>query len=328
MNTIEKLEGRRLLSAVVGLSLNNELVQFDSGNPNRINEVERIRGLQPGERIVGIDYRPADGRLYAVGQTGTEGRIYRVNPDSGRTQFVADLNVPLLGGEFGVDFNPVVDRLRVVSDQDQNLRINPDTGMVADNDPNTPGIQTDGNLNYAAGDGNAARDPFVAGSAYTNNDANTGTATTLFGIDADADILVTQSPPNAGTLNTIGALGVDTGRYVGFDVETTTNGANNAFASLTAPGARSSSLYRIDLATGAATSLGTIGRSGNGSNSFSRGTKVITDIAVVPANAVGGAADDRRDVRKDERRNGGDGKSAWKEIDRGDRDADREDDER
>ena len=39
---------------------------------------------------------------------------------------------PLLDGtEFGVDFNPQVDRLRVVSNSGQNLRLHPDTGAVA-----------------------------------------------------------------------------------------------------------------------------------------------------------------------------------------------------
>ena len=37
----------------------------------------------------------------------------------------------LSGTAFGFDFNPTVDRIRVVSDTGQNLRLNPDTGAVA-----------------------------------------------------------------------------------------------------------------------------------------------------------------------------------------------------
>jgi hypothetical protein len=149
----------------------------------------------------------------------------------------------LSGASFGVDFNPTVDRLRVTSDADQNLRINVDTGAAT----------VDGALAYAAGDANAGQDPNVAGSAYTNSMAG-ATTTTLYGIDSARDVLVTQNPPNNGTLNTVGALGVDAGDAVGFDIAP--NG-NTAYAALTVDGA--SQLYTINLTTGAAALVGGVG---------------------------------------------------------------------
>ena len=87
-------------------------------------------------------------------------------------------------------------------------RLNPNNGALA---------ATDGTLTYATGDPNAAANPNVVGSAYTNS-FNGATTTTLYGIDSALDILVTQNPPNAGTLNTVGALGFNTSDAVGFDI--------------------------------------------------------------------------------------------------------------
>ena len=72
--------------------------------------------------------------------------------------------------------------------------------------------------------------PAIVASAYTNSTPG-ATATQLFGIDSDLDILVLQNPPNSGTLSTIGSLGVDTGDRVGFDV---VGESGEAYASLTA----------------------------------------------------------------------------------------------
>jgi len=124
----------------------------------------------------------------------------------------------------------------------QNLRVNVATG----------GTITDGDLNGGA--------TFITGSAYTNNDTDPSTGTMLYGISSQSDILYSQNPPNAGTLTTIGALGVDTSAAVGFDISGVTG---KAFASLTNGDTAKSSLYSIDLATGAATLSGAFGIGGN-----------------------------------------------------------------
>lgn len=72
--------------------------------------------------------------------------------------------VPLIDPAYGFDFNPVADRIRLVSDR-QNLRLNPNDGTVVDGDPATAGIQPDSPLVYAAGDPNVGTTPRVTGAA-------------------------------------------------------------------------------------------------------------------------------------------------------------------
>jgi hypothetical protein len=239
---------------VYALTTGNNLLTFFSDAPGNIINSTSITGLQGGETLQGLDFRPTNGSLYAV---SNQSRIYTIDPATGAATFVATLSVPLNGTAFGTDFNPVPDRLRVVSDADQNLRINVDTGAAI----------VDGPLAYAVGDPNVAANPNVVGSAYTNNFAG-ATTTTLYGIDSNLDILVTQNPPNNGTLNTVGPLGFNTSDLVGFDIA---NGSTTAFASLTAPAATTSGLYTINLVTGAATLAGTIG-----------GGQTVRGIAVAP----------------------------------------------
>lgn len=229
---------------VYGLTTRSQLVTFDSANPGALLNARFITGLAPSEEIVNIDLRPATGELFAM---GSYSRLYTINPTTGAATLVGTGFSPLLNGiEFGFDFNPTVDRVRVVSDLDDNFRLNPITGGLA---------ATDTNVAYAAGDPNAGANPNVVGSAYTNNVPG-ATTTTLYNIDSQLDVLVTQIPPNNGTLNTVGALGVNTSGLVGFDI----SGVSGvAYAALQTPGDFRSGFYTINLATGAATSVGVIG---------------------------------------------------------------------
>ncbi len=255
--------GQSFEATMFAVTVRNTLLNFNPGAPGVINSVRSIIGLGPGENVVGIDFRPANGQLYALTDAS---RIYTINPSNGFATLVnaTPFNPALSGQTFGFDFNPVPDRIRVVSDGDQNLRLNPNNGALA-------GV--DGTLAYAAADANAGADPNIVGAAYTNSFAGV-TTTTLFGIDSDLDALVTQGSvggapvsPNTGQLFTVGKLNVDTTDQVGFDIA---QGTNAAFASLTAQGANSSQLYTINLATGAATLVGAIG-----------GGRIIRDIAFV-----------------------------------------------
>jgi uncharacterized protein (TIGR03437 family) len=242
----------QLEGSIWALTASQKLVNFSSLAPNFIINNLTITGLQTGETLVGIDFRPRTGQLFAVSSAN---RIYTLNTTTGAaTQVGTAAFTPSLNGTvFGVDFNPVPDRIRLTSDADQNLRLNPDTGGLAG---------TDTTLIYATGDANAAANPAIAEVAYTNNIAGV-TTTTLYGIDANLDILVRQgsvngapTSPNTGQLFTIGALGVNTTTQVGFDIADFNDAA---FASLTTAGATQSQLYSINLSTGAATLIGTIG---------------------------------------------------------------------
>ncbi len=159
------------LGQMVATTESNKLISFTTAAPQKLCTTAAITGLQSGESVVGIDTRPADGAVYAVGSTG---RIYTLNTSTGAATLKstlaadpADATDPftaLNGVEFGVDFNPVPDRLRVVSDTGQNLRINVDTGATT----------TDTALNPAGSTTVAA--------AYTNAFAGAG-FTTLYVLD-------------------------------------------------------------------------------------------------------------------------------------------------
>src|SRR4051812_17651752 len=251
---------------------NNNLVRFDSATPGTIISSTPVTGMVGGDTVVGLDFRPIDGKLFAL---GSGSRLYIIDPATGvATQVGTGTFAPALSGtSFGFDFNPVVDRIRIVSDTNQNLRLDPNTGAIAG---------TDTNLIYATGDPNFGADPSVVGSAYTNNVAN-ATTTTLFGIDSILNNLVQQGAvnvppgtpsPNTGQLFTVGSVGVDTSGVVGFDIAP--NGV--AFAGMVV--AAFPRLYAISTASGAATLIGLIG---TGTGTFVRA------MAVAPASFTASA---------------------------------------
>ena len=232
----------------------------------------RITGLQEGERILGIDIRPANGAIYVLGSSS---RLYVLQPGEKKTiQAVAvggQFAIQLRGTFFGFDFNPTVDRIRVVSDDDLNLRINPNDGTVVDSDGDaTNGTQGDGELTYGS---SIDIDPNVVGAAYTNSDNDANTGTTLYYIDSLQSTLVTSADPNSGELTTVGSLGpvVDTSASLSFDI-VTQNGTNTALATFrTAQDPKKISLAQIDLTTGAATFVSRI-----------KSDEQITSIALFP----------------------------------------------
>ena len=230
------------------------IVGFNEAAPRAILSDVAVTGLQPGESLLGIDFRPANGVLYGVGSSN---RLYAINPVTGQASPVGSgqFAVPLTPGAAGFDFNPTVDRIRFVNQAGQNARLNPDTGAIVDTDTLTGGIQLDGNLAYRAGDRNFGNPGAAAAAAYVNNFAG-ATSTTLFAIDTNLDVLVRQDPPNNGVLNTIGSLGIDAGTVLGFDVRSV-GGNETALAAIEVGGV--SSLYNINLTTGQAAIVGQIG---------------------------------------------------------------------
>jgi hypothetical protein len=232
---------------VVGLTADQRLICFDEDSPSLARAIGPITNLSGDARIVGIDFRPATGELYGLGNAGG---IYTINLANGSAIFEAQLNVALDGTLFDVDFNPTVDRLRIISDAGQNLRANVETGMTTEDfDLVYPGPTPTPGLG-------------VTGAAYTNNDLDATTATTLFDIDATMDQVVIQSPPNNGSLAATGKLSVDAVGDVGFDIYSIVRGGKTsdvkAFAAITTDRAR---FYRINLFTGRALLRGTFNQS-------------------------------------------------------------------
>jgi hypothetical protein len=223
------------------ITIANQIVTFDPYAPGTIASFAALSGLGLGEIVVGIDIRPANGLLYGLTNLGRVGVIDPatgvVSPIVTLTADPVDLTSPfvaLSGVDFGVDFNPVPDRLRIVGDSGQDLRVNVDTGLVTSDADLNPGT------------------PAVTAVAYANNFAGT-TSTTLYDLGAAADTLYIQNPPNNGTLLAVGAgLGADVAGDAGFDIF---GGGNVGLAAIRPAGAGPFLVYRIELGAGTATAV-------------------------------------------------------------------------
>lgn len=226
---------------LIALDESNTLLRFDSARPADVT-VTKVRGVNG--TLIGIDHRPTNQLLYGV---STANDVYTIHRASGVATSISTLTIAFdAGARSGVDFNPQTDRLRLVGGNGQNLRVQVDLGAAAADAP----------LRYASGDPNAGRRPAIAAAAYSNSVANAPT-TKLFDIDSDLDVLVLQEPPNDGVLMTIGPLGADFGPSTGFDI-VTEHEVERAFA------VSGSTLYEIDLVTGAAHPLGAVGGPADG----------------------------------------------------------------
>jgi hypothetical protein len=223
--------------SLVGLAIPTEPIAYAVDGTNTLHFInpmtgattttKAITGLQGGETLYGIDIRPLNGQLYALGTTG---RVYTINTASAAATAVG-APLTLSGGDFGFDFNPTVDRIRIVSNSGLNLRYNPNDNAVI----------VDGGLNPGS--------PNVTAAAYTNSFPG-ATTTTLYDIDTrtGSAMLFTQAPPNNGTLVPVGSLNVQVEGGNGFDIGGT---SGMGYAVLRADGV--TRLYSINLMTGMAT---------------------------------------------------------------------------
>ena len=225
---------------IIGLTDGNRLVRFSAVAPGTIIGSVAVTNLEQGDLLLGIDVRPATGLLYGITRSG---RIYTIDAGTGVATSRAQTSVAVNGTFAGVDFNPVPDRLRVVTNAGQNLRINVESGATT----------VDGAINPAGTP--------LGGAAYINSVAG-ATTTSLYVINATTGALNLQSPPNDGTVVAVGSLGVslDAGGAIGFDVRSS-GGQDTAFATLRVGG--NTGLYRVDLASGAATLVGVVGAAGS-----------------------------------------------------------------
>jgi len=231
------------------------LLSFRADDPSNVTSVA-LSG--DSTFLDGLDFRPGTGQLY--GYLDSTSSVYTVDLNTGAVSFASTLSAPTNTFTLGIDFNPVPDRLRIVTESTQNLRVNVDTGATT----------VDGSLSYAVGDANENAFVQVVEAAYTNSFAPSPRTpppgTQLYYIDAGLDILATTTAPNDGILTTVGSLGVDTDEFVGFDIFSS-GGTNTAYALLNGGGG-TPSLYTIDLSTGAATLVGALGEGAGTGNVY------------------------------------------------------------
>lgn len=233
-------EAATIPSTALGLSSNGKnLSVFSLTTGKRTKALGQAKGLVGDIKLVGIDQRPQDHKFYGVGD---KGGVYIINRSTGDVRKVSQLTVALDGKHFGVDFNPAADRLRVISDTGQSLR-HDITNVV-------PTTAVDTSVNYTAG--TPAKG--ISAAAYTNNDIDTRTGTTLFDLDTALDQVVQQVPANAGTLVVAGPFGPRQGPVAGFDIVSTLSVGrtveNTGFASLRPSSGGLATLYRVDLLSG------------------------------------------------------------------------------
>jgi hypothetical protein len=222
--------------SLVVLTDTNELFWVQPTDPDDVIDQVAVTGLAAGEDLVGIDFRPATGDLYALSD---EGRLYRIDALARAIRVVPD-SLAIEGSQFGVDFSPIADRLRIVNEIEDNWRMHPGTGTIVQDTNLSPAMT-------------------VAAIAYTDE----GTTTTLYGLDALSDVLVRIGgaggvpSPNGGAVTTLGPLGVDAEADPAFDISP----SGTAYAALRV--GLTTHLYTIDLVSGAATLVGTLGTGGD-----------------------------------------------------------------
>jgi hypothetical protein len=191
-----------------GLTTTGKLVTFDLRRPQEARAVGTVGNLG-GQRLVGIDVRPANGRLYGV---GNEGGVFTINPRTARATRAGRLDQDLRGASFGIDVDPVTDQLVVVSNKGQNLRFDFADRSTASGRP----------LNHTnPNTGRETRVEGVTAIAFTNSDAASVTGTVLYGIDTAKDQLVLQTPVNLGIITPLGGLNRSVSFRAGLDVHST-----------------------------------------------------------------------------------------------------------
>jgi hypothetical protein len=263
----------------------NSLLLFDTATPGTMTPVP-ITGLGVGEAIDGIDRRPATGALYGLGVVNGGAmdtlRLYRIDPTTGVATpvGVASVTAATGGTDYGVDFNPLVDRMRVVNDGNENLRLNPNNGSLAGDDPNLT-------------DASPPDSRPIEGIAYSSNVAppfgvggGVG-STTVFGIAPNTDELVTIGGFGGGFVaGANGGVIGDEQPLIGFNAGTNVNFDIADFAGsgfLTSGGA----LGTVNLATGDFTFIGVLAQALDGFTVLPATTVTLDPRAVTTSEATG-----------------------------------------
>jgi len=246
---------------IVGTTFQNFLITWDSATPMDIRSGVALMGLAPNETLIGLDVMPTGtsttptGELFGVGSFG---HLYRINQTTGQATAVnTSTFMPALNGsQFGVDWNPTNDQLRVVSNAKQNLVVS--TAGVATAQTNIAAQSSDEGANTA---------PNIVHIAYNNNLAG-GTTTTLYGIDTGRDRLVIFANPSNGQFTTVGALNFDATELGGFDISGATG---TAFATFTNANQSRTTFGTVNLANGQFTPIDEVG-----------GGNILTGMTVLP----------------------------------------------
>jgi hypothetical protein len=235
---VERLEQRDTPSVGYTVSATGDaLLRFDTANPTVTTSVA-VSGLVAGEVLDGIDFRTQTGQFFAVAFNSAThvARLGTINLSTGAfTAVGAAINLAS-GSTVSLNTNPVTDRMTLITDTGVNLSINPNDAAVSAQTSIGAGVD-------------------ISGIAYSNNFKG-ALSTTLFGIDATSDQLVTINTAT-GAVTAVGlGLGIGNVAAVG-GLAIQSDG--NVLANATVAGV--SALFSVNLNTGVATVVGNIGAS-------------------------------------------------------------------
>ncbi|MBU6122704.1 DUF4394 domain-containing protein [Hymenobacter siberiensis] len=238
------------------------LVAINVANGMAVGTPATVAGVAAGQSLVGMDFRPANAQLYALGYDtaalapAPNAQLYTLNLTSGAATPVAPALRLELGrrtARIGFDFNPLADLIRVVSTTRANYRLSPSTGALAG---------TDTNLTYASG---SPATPGIGAVAYTNAFPG-ATNTTLYAFDElNNGLLSVVSPPNGGVLTApvtvmlqvpSGTYGIGSPQAIDFDIYFNAGLNRNEGFLMEVTAGGSSNFYRFNLTTGLATLVG------------------------------------------------------------------------
>lgn len=260
-----------LTAAPIGFSLGNggtTLHRFDVNSPGAATTVVLTNSGAPAS-LDAIDFRPLDGVLYGYDDAGDD--YYTIDLATGQISSASGASVTPTGSDkLDIDFNPTIDRMRTVTELDENIVYNPNDG-TASNAATNP-------LFYVAGDPNEGTNPFIVANGYTNSSLGIAATTTQYVLDANLNTVAILAN-NTGQLTTLfsvmmGGSTLDFSADAGLDIFSAGGGTNVAYALLNVNSV--SGLYTIDLSSGETVNLGNFG------NQF--GT--VTGLAIQPTTPV------------------------------------------
>lgn len=257
----------------------NTVVSFDTAAPGTVIHTIPISGLAPGERLAGIDYRyhpnfapgtePPPPQLFGLAVTDTAlfdpVRLYSIDLIAAvATPVGSGFATPVAGDHYGIDFNPAVDRIRVVNDEDENFRINPNNGTLAGDDSNL--------------DPAGERVSAVAYDRVEPAPPRESSSTTAYAIAVTTSRLMTLggvngSPQSANTGLLLNPKPLSVLPAFGSSADLDISPTGVAYAALVDAGSGRPGLYAIDLNSGAATSLGEL-------------AAALGGLAIVPQSAL------------------------------------------
>jgi hypothetical protein len=244
---------------ITGASAGGTLIRFDTASPGGATSVGALTGIPSGFSVRAIDFRPSTGELYTVATNSTNGgRLFKINTATGALTavgagFTFASNVD---SRVSMDFDPTTDQIRVVSANDQSLRVNPVTG------------------------GLIAQDPNISPTSVFQGDIAINNTGTIFLYDFGDESTNTLN----GTTGAVSFLNPVSGIFtwdagIGFDISPVTGAAflsYQASDSVYSAGF-AETLASVNLGTGTVTPIGAFGGGFN-----------VLDIAVVPApSAIG-----------------------------------------